>query len=215
MREYLYVIILFFTAFSNRCVSQNVSFLNDTSVINYELTYRDSITGHGDRLFIFKNSKIFLEWDIYFDTTKNQLAYRSYFTENKFIMEEYWSNGNLRYKTMYLDTNTMRFSSANYHVTLYCENGQFVQKMMFGNSEKQHVKSFYCNGNKWVDQYFTRTAKYGVVGNFKYWHENGNIMFDTNYDDDGNRIGEWKYWREDGILERIEIYKDDELIETK
>jgi antitoxin component YwqK of YwqJK toxin-antitoxin module len=197
------------------CLCQNISNIKDTSIVSYIPTYRDSVTGHTDRLILNKDSERFSEWLIYFDTNRTQLAYRSYFNDKTFVIEEYWKNGNLRYKTEYIDTTTMRYSSTLHYETLYCENGQFVQKMIYGTSEKQHIKSFYCNGNKWVDQYFTYTAKYGVVGNFRYWYENGNIMFDTNYDDFGNKQGEWNYWKEDGSLDRIEVYKDDVLIETK
>jgi len=100
------------------------------------------------------------------------------------------------------------------------KTNQLKQKGSYSNGRKNGIwTSYYSNGNKkdeityingraigkanfyYEDGTLSETGDWHInhwEGNYKYYHKNGNIAYDWNYDKKGKRSGKQKYYHENG-----------------
>ncbi len=145
---------------------------------------------------------------VYYDTAHLHVAFRSYMREDTAYKINYWRSGTLKETEKYL-------KKINYfdlcYVEQYCENGTRICQYWPHASDLLHLEKFYCNGQK-KEEFNTLRGKF--EGTYSGWYENGNKKFEKNYFN-SKSDGEWHYWKENSELEKIEIYSNGKLIETK
>lgn len=104
----------------------------------------------------------------------------------------------------------------------YFENGQLYFKLDYGNDSIQKVINYWPNGQKHCEYFWFKGT---ILGEYIEWHENGQIHLRGNFINwpwetiskqfcVSTPDGEWTYWNNDGTIEKVEIYKDGEVIET-
>tara|TARA_R110002096_G_scaffold384852_2_gene578709 strand:+ start:998 stop:1618 length:621 start_codon:yes stop_codon:yes gene_type:complete len=147
---------------------------------------------------------------------KNDIKYyESYYKNDTLFCIDYYSNNNKKKVSIYLVDTLNNGIIESISEGFWCREGQLIVRVQLNTFEPQTITNYYCNGNKKNQMLVSSRYRYGVSGKMISWYENGQIKFENYYDDKGYKTGKWKYWKEDGTLDRIEIYKDDELVETK
>ncbi len=203
----LMVLVLALVGMNGMVNSQTITFIDDTANIRYDTEPNDIIL---DSLVNPKDfNKEYKTWKVYFDHNKKQLAFESYLENDSIcIHNDYWRNGRLKRKgTFYKVTNDFFGWGSD---ETYCSNGQLLCKCCF-NDDTLCI-GYYCNGQK----HFQYNRIEGAYANGLYlvWHENGQKMSEVNFVKHVEE-GEKKYWDEKGKLQKIEVYKEGKLIETK
>ncbi|MCC5917532.1 MAG: hypothetical protein JJU02_09430, partial [Cryomorphaceae bacterium] len=82
----------------------------------------------------------------------------------------------------------------------------------WGKSEPQ-LYFAYHSGSKGV-QMFGEVEDGNMIGEWKFFFDNGQMSSTGNFDNEGNRTGEWYFYHRDGLLREIERYKKGELHDT-
>jgi antitoxin component YwqK of YwqJK toxin-antitoxin module len=154
------------------------------------------------------------------------------------IVEGIFFNGNRLGKwKIYFDKNGNEVNTL--------EEAYFYREITFSNEGKlsnEMVTDFYKNGNKKFEGFLIQIEPDVINGETKFYHENGSLksqgLMDKNfkkerwvdYFENGNirleyelreyynkeqKIGVWSYFDESQKLEKIEIYRDGNLVETK
>jgi antitoxin component YwqK of YwqJK toxin-antitoxin module len=207
MKRYLILIVCLI--FWGGMKGQNVGFIDDTLAIFHYGNLADD-KDIDSTVYFLDFDKRYNNWIIYFDYAKQHLAYQSNLKGDTCIMINYWRNGNIKERTIYAKGKFNLFEW--YSEEEYCKNGQLIFKdCPIQTEEKKLVLRYYCSGQlkmKWWIQGHT------ADGLFTQWYENGKIKSEWNFVNK-KQEGEWKYWDESGKLQKIEIYKEGKLIETK
>ena len=190
--------------------SQTKLLLSDTSIVGYypstEWEDIDSLvyihSGGGD-------CTLCDDYLVYFDNEFQNIAYVSQSFGDTCVVQDFWRNGNLKRKTVYLK------HSDGFPIwwfdEIYCQNGQVIFK---GPSPNQPGKklfiNYHCNGTKKLEFYHEGM---GADGKMTWWYANGKLESESYYDNN-EPTGEWKYWNEDGLLIKTERYEAGKLVET-
>lgn len=148
--------------------------------------------------------------EVFFDKKMKNLAYKSWQNQDSCFTVDYWRNGNIKMKNIYVWDELAKLHRWD-HNEVYCENGQLIRKCKISNTDKVFIENFYCNGQK--RNQFSRTIVW-ITGERLDWYENGQMKMTQNYDSKGKKCGIWKYWKEDGTILKIEHYKNDTLIKN-
>ena len=192
--------------------AQQISFSNDSLLLKETCLESDPDNFSS---IIFLNQDSMLVERMVFNSIKDSiLLYRSFYSRDTLICIDYWSNGKKKKIQKYSVDSTKQIIIEKISWEKYCNNGQIINKALINTTNPQHLVTYYCNGNKASEMYWSIKFRYGVTGKLVWWYEDGQVQFEKHFDDKGYKMGEWKYWKKDGTLDRIEIYKDDELIET-
>ena len=132
------------------------------------------------------------------------------------ISQKFYENGNLHiesYKIFCCDSNDMARQRVWY------DDG-FLFSDAYYNKGKQKYITYYKNGNKGVEGTYYDMLLY-AFGKWTEYYESGKKKSEKFYNDgtkpeEANfKIGRWSWWDEKGNLTKQEIYKNNELIETK
>jgi len=177
-----------------------------------QVTYQPAEDKKLDSLVSVKDwNKKNMEWKIFFDSNKKKLAYFSSIIADTCTRTNYWRNGKIKDKAIYVKSNEGDFRW--WCQESYCENGQLIVKHCphIDFIEDQLLTRYYCNGKK--DLEYTQHGN-TAIGNFTKWYEDGTTQFINHFDENGPS-GEWKFWDEKGNLKKVETYKDGSLIDTK
>ena len=141
--------------------------------------------------------------------------YESFYKRDTLHCIDYYPNKNKKKVSTYLVDTLNNGIIEGVSESFWCESGQLITKVKLNSLEPQVVTNYYCDGKKKNQMLYSSKFRYGVSGKMMSWYDNRQIEFENIYDKKGDKNGEWKYWKKDGTLDKIEIYKDDELIETK
>lgn len=203
------IIAAIFLLTSPLLFSQKKLHLSDTSYVTYgpsdDSEYIDSVVFILDGVNLTYCDK----YEVYYDHAFKQLAYESYSTGDSCFVKQYWRNGNLKKKTIFIEWEDG--IPVWWYEEMYCKNGQIVYKGPTPNQPEKFLSTYYyCNGNKRLEYYHLNL---GADGKMTYWYENGQLESEMYFEND-IPVGEWKYWNEDGSLKATERYKDGELVET-
>ena len=149
--------------------------------------------------------------EVYYDTTKESLAYKTFAEPDTCHKYQYWKNGQLKKHVIYL-SEPSRNVPVWWWEEAYCENGQLIYRgPTFNQSERFAYVLYDCNGGKRKE--FIREGE-GIVGEIKLWYANGQLKEVWNWKD-YKEDGEWKYFSEAGSLVKVEVYDMGKLVETK
>lgn len=150
--------------------------------------------------------------EVYFDSAKKTLAYKSYNESDTCHTFNYWRNGSLKKHVIYIPNEYHKDISVWWWYEAYCSNGQVLYKGPSDNQSKRFKSvTYYCNGQKRRE--FIREGE-GAVGEITFWYPNGKLKEIWNFEN-WKMEGEWKYYDENGKLTKTEFYDQGKLIETK
>jgi len=204
-----YIVPTILTLFALTIRAQNITVFSDTMHVGINLNKQQPELD--TTIYILDDNHYSVPWKIYFDNAKTKLAYESIVKGDTCTEFNYWrSNGKLKRKMKYYILPNEDFYNWVYEEN-YCENGQLIRKCNPNNPKTEHIINFYCNGKKKSEFTFVGINWEGL---FTTWFENGQKESDGYYTKT-KKQGEWKYWNENSELVLTEIYKDGELIESK
>ena len=200
MRNFITISILFLfghLSFSQTklVIGQSDSVQYAPSLYNEEL---DSIVNVG-----YKGQPLFCEtFEVFFDSLKTKLAFKSYTKNDTCYTINYWRNGKVKMVNNYTGPSEQPVWTNWYYEELYCNNGQLIRKTYLNSTEKVTIVNYYCNGNKKNE--FSIKGPF-ADGKHTWWYPNGQIQSES-YFKDNNKVGTWKYWDINGNLTKKEIY---------
>lgn len=190
--------------------SQTKLFISNTSKVIYNLCleWEDADTV----VFVKRTGNLNFcdHYKVYFDKSLRNLAYSSHSSGDTCTTQDFWRDGGLKKKTVYVKQPAGH--PLWWFEEVYCQNGQVVFK---GPSPNQPAKNlhtnYYCNGNKKVEFY---NVEMGADGKMTRWFESGQVQSETYFDKNGP-TGDWKFWSEKGKLIKTERYVEGELIKMQ
>lgn len=128
---------------------------------------------------------------------------------------EYYHNGQLKVQNI-----SLRFGSW-LHTAEYHPNGQLHFQLSLKSDSLEHVFVFFPSGMKEREYWWNGLR---LFNDFTEWYEDGQVKLEAHYErwpiiEPPYRmslpIGEWNYLKPDGKLDKIEVYRDGRLIETR
>jgi antitoxin component YwqK of YwqJK toxin-antitoxin module len=176
----------------------NYSFYENGKLSNYTLYHHWKILSS----FNYYESGM-LKYYLISDTLAKTNTIREYYESGKIMSEN----------TEYLYKDTL------IHDIDYYESGNVISENYFNNGKQKFV-AYFDNGNV-MEEYTYIDMNLFRVGELKYYYENGQLKHQAFFKDGDNRkeanikTGTWSYWDEKGKLIGQEIYKNNELIDTK
>lgn len=201
-------------------------FFNNNRGMNFIDYYKDG-KPHGES-FTFKNGKIqnyvlWNEWDIItrlnFHENGQLEGYSFTDTLNQIVKSySYYESGKIMVKSNAIINKNDPIHDTIHEIRYY-ESGNTISENYY-NAGKQKMVAYFDNG-KLMEEYSYIDMNLFLVGELKYYYENGKLkqqafFKDGNTREEANyRIGNWSWWDEKGNLVKQEIYRDNELVETK
>ena len=202
------LVSIFLFLFSTGIIAQSKLVISDTIKVKYKTS---QWVGIDSTVIINSNEEGYCKfYEVYFDKNFRTLAYKSVVIGDSCIEYDFWRNGKLKKKTIYLIDEVQ--SPIWWYDELYCANGSLIFEGPSPNQKgRKHYIHYYCNGNKREE---FEVENVGVYGLMRTWYENGNLQSDSYYEN-STPIGKWTYYDKNQKVNKVEIYKKGELIETK
>ena len=161
-----------------------------------------------------------------FDIFKKNGQYLKYYENGSIYSKLNYKNGKLHDRCVFYFKNGNKFKEEFYKEGIlngksigYFENGVIGRQGNYIDGRKDGEFIYYnldgtldykCilnNGLEWNGKFIYKNSPTGMV-NEVYTTHIGNFV-------NGNKNGKWTYFNENGIIIKDEIYKDNELIQSK
>lgn len=187
--------------------AQRITNISDTT----NVIYAPNDYGLSIDSIVYKRTDLFSPLTVYFDKSNKIIAFKSIIKKDSCIYYDYWRDGQLKLKRVFLNTKVNGFQIE--YGAAYCQNGNLICKDDF-YIYKHVVTIYYCNGQK--KQEYTILGPYSD-GSERFWYENGNLKSQKYYKANSYgpvKIGEWKFYNETGGLDSTEVYQGGKLIKT-
>jgi antitoxin component YwqK of YwqJK toxin-antitoxin module len=105
----------------------------------------------------------------------------------------------------------------------YHPNGQLRAKWNVSTDTLELLTTYYANGQR-EREYWYYAAR--AFNDWTEWYENGQVKLEAHYEQgplteemkpfrESLAIGEWRYYKANGDLEKVEVYEDGKLKETR
>lgn len=201
------IIIVTFCILSIFGSAQRIRYITDTS----DILYAPDNYGFSIDSIVYQTGSI-SPLIVYYDRSNKTEAFKSVFIKDSCICYDYWRNGRLKMKTVYVKNKSNDF--VVWYNEAYCQNGNLICRNDI-YIHKHKVIIYYCNGQKKCEYVISGAVLDGLVS---CWYENGRLKsqayYKANSDITRIKIGKWEFYNESGGLDSTELYKDDKLIKT-
>lgn len=159
--------------------------------------------------------------EVYRDSSWQSILTRSIAYPDSRIDLQFYRNGQVKIRNISdNDSSRVWLAAETYH-----PNGQLRSSYRLDDDSLQLITTYYPDGSREREIWWWSGR---VFNNWTEWHENGQVKLEAFYDpgpltDQIRRrpcckstpIGEWRYFKPDGQIEKIEVYQDGKLIETR
>lgn len=135
------------------------------------------------------------------------------------ISTRFYPNGRVKVKDVSARGSSLAWlRNENYH-----SNGQLRAIWHLNSDTLELQTTYYPNGQRECEYWYYAGRAFN---DWTEWYDNGQVRLDAHYERgpltdamkpyrSSLRIGEWRYYKANGNLEKIEVYEDGQLMETR
>jgi len=156
---------------------------------------------------------------IHFGSDTNAIVTRHIVYADSLVTFEYYPSGQLKVKNI----SNRGGSLAWIHNESYHPNGQLRTRWNPSADSLEFLTAYYSNGRRERECWYYALRYFNDLTE---WHDNGNVRLEAHYERgpltqemkpyrESTRVGEWRYFKPNGDLEKIEVYENGKLKETR
>lgn len=153
---------------------------------------------------------------IFWDPTMSRIASEMRTSGDSVHYAYYYRSGQLMRRNIESRTNLTWLFTEDFH-----PNGQLCSRSWPSLDTLQTLTRYYANGRKEIQGWWCAGRAFN---DWTEWYEDGQVKLEAHYEpwpivEPPYRmslpIGEWRYYKPNGDLEKIEVYDDGKLKETR
>ena len=157
--------------------------------------------------------------EIYIDQSRRLLLTRHEIHRDSMITSEYYAQGQLKVKNTSNRGGSLAWiTSESYH-----PNGQLRARWHPSTDTLELLTCYYANGKRALEYWHYGSRAFN---DWTEWYESGQVQLEAQYEPGPLTeemkpfrlpvpIGEWRYYKPDGELQKVEVYEEGKLKETR